>query len=601
MYKDKFLITEKTSTLEQKYFIDKHKFSNRLANIEGVIYGLQVEVDRSTGVVLDSVLSGSIYPGCAIDKYGRTIIVTGDRDGNKIPLDFTTLDFNADKSVKLGEHIKKDGNEPNCYYLMIAYNDIYTEQEQVIQEGYKFCVMSEAHRKNIESVASNHLPITIKTYEELNDSVIINLYVPKYIEQESLEYSGISVWMNAYFLPKSENTSGDKIKIECTLELDGYKALNNKNSITKELEFGNTVEHRFIFALDSIDNTRDGNFKLKVTKLVVNGIEKNKPKDKPFDEIDIAILNSKEIEQKVIEYNKFVIQDVIKDNTEKKSDSWITLARIAAIPSSSGSGNNRDYKQIKGSLFEPYKMNSFSKLRQFENFYPFISKSTITTSATKGKLQTKSNDFAKLESLINKSNRGVYEVDSDKLSFDTVYESDVSIPHKLKDTQVTITFGIACKDDKEEFIYFGNPVNISDSQLQLDITAKVLSKKEEFKILIKPLSKVDRKSEKIYIHWFAVGVTKILGEGDNQRIQEDSSIKVNTSMNYVAPNTEIDLWKFVGTDGNYKFYDDNGPIRSESYYMTPTEERTYQITVKDEDTEETSEFDIIVSSSREGR
>lgn len=231
-YQNGFPINETTSKREQRYWSNKHQFINRLLNIEGVIYGLQVESDDDTGYTQRPGLCVTISPGCAIDKYGQAIVVTS-TNNDDVQIDLSTLEvFKSGNTLR--EYRQSDDSNSKYFYLMIAYDEDSTKEKQVIQDDYKFCLMPE-DIAIMESKANTESPISITPITGLDSkvesNVIITQYFPKYIDEYSLRERGIAVWMNAYLLPNSDNKK--TVEVSYTLELSGYKAIHGGNFIKK--------------------------------------------------------------------------------------------------------------------------------------------------------------------------------------------------------------------------------------------------------------------------------------------------------------------------------------------------------------------------------
>jgi hypothetical protein len=238
-------------------------------------------------------------------------------------------------------------------------------------------------------------------------------------------------------------------------------------------------------------------------------------------------------------------------------------------------------------------------LKQFEQFYPLIT--TTTDGSKNANAQSTANQLQATQvSLKDESaSQGVYEVDRKKLSFSVAHES-IDIPHRMGNTPVTITLGIECVDGSETYVFFGNPAIIPDTkECQLDVAAKVFRRDGNFKIIIKPMDGFSSHAEKIRIHWFAVGIPTRNASGS---VPSTHTIIVETGINYVAPKTEINLWNYVRSTGNYIFKEADGRwIRNPFRYTTPIKEGTYPLKIEHEDSSATATLNITVSGNREGR
>jgi len=459
---------------------------NRLLYGDGIVAGLNVaKMEGSGGLIGEEALS--VQAGCAIDVYGREIVVP-----ERITINLPVLN---------GYAALFDGISDTAY-LGIAYEE---EREDTafagldnnedrkfnkLRERYKLTIVdkSEYVRQNKNTFLDGLVRTTV-LYD--TPEITVTQYAPKFIEKGS----GIAVWVEV----DCKGSDSVEYEINYRLSIKNFKNSENNEKITHvnlgKIKAGDCTERRYTFFTDSdIWNSSDLELKGKAFDIEIStndpSIKKSTVADKEFSirSLDRSVAT---------QHLKGYFQDVVEETANQKyGEGWVWIAKIGLYRSESRIGINK----VTPAPFGQFVCNtrSLSSLQQLEQFYP-----SSSGSITKTNQETKT-EYAVINEIPQYSNTytGIEEMLINNHDF-AANETYISrkIPYMLATGKpVKVHIGI---EDETGAVLLGDKIDLKKGY-RFSIGVRVLQDEGVFTVAIR--SEEGRPLDKpLRIHWFATG------------------------------------------------------------------------------------------------
>lgn len=459
---------------------------NRLLYGDGIVAGINVaKMEGGGGLIGEEALS--IQAGCAIDVYGREIVVP-----ERITINLPVLNGYAALFEKVSD----------TAYLGIAYDE---ESEDMafaglddnedrkfnkLREGYKLIIVDkdEYDRQNKNSLLDGFVSQTI-IYD--SPEITVTQYAPKFIEKGS----GIAVWVEV----DCKSTGTVEYEINYKLSIKSLKCAESNEKTTNvnlgRIKSGDCTERRYTFFAES-DIWNSNDLELKG---MISGFEiiTNDPAIKKINAQDQSFTVRSLDRNVATQHLKSYFQDIVEDTSNQKyGEGWIWIAKVGLYRSESRIG----IKNVTPAPFGKFVNNTrqLNSLQQLEQFYPSMSGSiTKTDNESRQEYSLIAEDFKHSETYSNVEEMLISDYDPNG---DRTYFSR-KIPYMLAAGKpVKVSVGI---EDDNGAVLLGDKIDLKKGY-RFSIGVKVLQDEGVFIIAIKP--EEGRALDKpLRMHWFATG------------------------------------------------------------------------------------------------